>query len=318
MIEERDSCLSRAPTRIDLGGGWTDVPPYSEREGGFVCNIAISRYATVRLTPGADSTDPDPLVRAALARGGIANVTVTIDSDFPVGAGLGGSSAASAALLGAIASWKGEGVPVDRCAIAELGRQIEVEELGIPGGRQDHYAATHGGALALTFGATTSVKRIAMSEATRRDFVERSLLLYTGQSRISGDTITAVLGAYEAGDPRVVGSLRRMRELAQLMADALSSGNLDDVGALLREHWERQRALHPTIPTPLIDEIARRALAAGALGAKAMGASGGGCVLVFCREGERARVRGSIESLGEMLDFGLDFEGLTIQQECAS
>lgn len=318
MIEERDSCLSRAPTRIDLGGGWTDVPPYSEREGGFVCNIAISRYATVRLTPGADSKHPDPLVRAALARCGVANMTVTIDSDFPVGAGLGGSSAASAALLGAIASWKEEGVPVDRCAIAELGRQIEVEELGIPGGRQDHYAATHGGALALTFGATTSVKRIGVSGSTRRGFVERSLLLYTGESRISGDTITAVLGAYEAGDPRVVASLRRMRDLAQLMADALARGNLDDIGALLREHWEHQRALHPTIPTPRIDEIARRALAAGALGAKAMGASGGGCVLVFCREGEREPVRGSIESLGELLDFGLDFEGLTVERERAS
>jgi D-glycero-alpha-D-manno-heptose-7-phosphate kinase len=318
MIEERDSCLSRAPTRIDLGGGWTDVPPYSEREGGFVCNIAISRYATVRLASGADSNDPDPLVRAALARGGVANVTVTIHSDFPVGAGLGGSSAASAALLGAIASWKGEEAQIDRCVIAELGRRIEVEELGVPGGRQDHYAATHGGALALTFGAATSVKRIAMSEATRRDFVERSLLLYTGQSRISGDTITAVLGAYEAGDQRVVAALRRMRELAQLMADALARANLDDVGALLREHWEHQRALHPTIPTPRVDEIARRALAAGALGAKAMGASGGGCVLVFCREGERDRVREAIQSLGELVDFDLDFEGLVIEQERAS
>src|SRR6185436_13051718 len=107
----RADIVARAPTRIDLGGGWTDVPPYCDREGGFVCNVAISRYAIARLrearfpTPvgahsassaggGSESDRHDaPLVTAALKRSGVDDVRVTIENDFPVGAGLGGSSA---------------------------------------------------------------------------------------------------------------------------------------------------------------------------------------------------------------------------------
>src|SRR5205085_8885341 len=119
-----------------------------------VCNVAITRYATARLSPTRDARqlvgDADaPLVRAALTRSGGSGMRVTLENDFPTGAGLGGSSAASAALLAALAEWRGEGWT--RAGIAEEGRRIEIEGPGIPGGRQDHYAATHGGALGLTF-----------------------------------------------------------------------------------------------------------------------------------------------------------------------
>ncbi|MFI5246621.1 MAG: hypothetical protein ACHQQR_15410, partial [Gemmatimonadales bacterium] len=184
--------MVRAPTRIDLGGGWTDVPPYCDNEGGFVCNLAIDRYATATLSTSterdASSSVGEPLVCAVLKRSGFIDVHMSVESDFPVGAGLGGSSAASAALLGACAVWRGESW--DRREIAEEGRRIEVEELGIAGGRQDHYAATHGGALALRFTDTVDVRRIALDAATRAEFEHRALLLYTGQSRISGRNIT--------------------------------------------------------------------------------------------------------------------------------
>jgi D-glycero-alpha-D-manno-heptose-7-phosphate kinase len=316
--------IGRAPTRIDLGGGWTDVPPYCDREGGFVCNMAITRYAiarvcnsrvtsaAVRMSSEGDTTTA--LVRAALKRTGFrdSDVQVTIANDFPVASGLGGSSAASAALLGALAEWRGKRWA--RADLAEEGRRIEVEELGIAGGRQDHYAATHGGALALTFTKIVGVRRIPLSATTRAEFAARSVLIYTGQSRISGDTISAVLGAYEARDPRVLASLRRMRELAQEMATSLERGDVDDVGELLREHWVHQRALHPSIPTPRIDEIIARARKAGALGAKAMGASGGGCVLIMARAPDVDRVRESVAALGDFVDFAIDTEGLTVSQ----
>lgn len=328
--------VALAPTRIDLGGGWTDVPPYSEREGGFVCNIAIARYATVRLqharrasfvsagqesgTPGSPSPDRSrdssvtaadaPLIRAALKRSGATDVVVSLENDFPVAAGLGGSSAASAALLGALSEWRGERWgPVE---IAEEGRRIEVEELGVAGGRQDHYAATHGGALALTFTSTVAVRRIPLTTKTKNDFIGRATLLYTGQSRISGDTITAVLAAYEAGESRVLRSLRRMRELATEMAAALERSDLDALGEMLHEHWQYQRSLHPTIPTARIDEIMSRSRQAGALGAKAMGASGGGCVLVLARADNAQRVRDAVRSLGDILEFDIDENGLQI------
>lgn len=291
------------------------MPPYCDREGGFVCNVAITRYAVARLTatnraPSVTATDV-PLVRAALKHAGMSAVNVKLENDFPMGAGLGGSSAASAALLSALAECRGQ--KWDRAELAEEGRRIEVEELGIAGGRQDHYAATFGGALALTFATGVSVRRIPLSAPIREELPARSILIYTGQSRISGDTISAVLGSYEAGDPHVLGALDRMREIAKEMAGALERGDLDSVGALLNEHWEHQRSLHPSIPTPRIDSIVEHSLRAGALGAKAMGASGGGCVLIIARADNVDRIRDVVRPLGEILDFRVDEEGAMIE-----
>ena len=149
---------TRAPTRIDFGGGWTDVPPYSEREGGFVCNVAIARYATVLVAPAARSDDISlsadrardrPLVEAAVRRAGVGGVDVALYNDFPVGAGLGGSSAAGVALTDALTRCAGQSL--DPADVAERSRATEVEELGVAGGRQDHYASAFGGALALGF-----------------------------------------------------------------------------------------------------------------------------------------------------------------------
>ena len=300
--------VARAPARIDLGGGWTDVPPYSDREGGFVCNVAISRHSTATLHAGEGTEDPIAL--AAMKRLGVGGVRITMTNDFPTGAGLGGSSAASAAILGALA--RAAGRPVERAELAEEGRRIEVEELGVAGGRQDHYAATHGGALGLTFTNTVAVSRIPLTPKTRQELVKRSVLVYTGESRISGDTITAVLGAYEAGTPAVVGALRRMREIAIEMARSLGKGDIDAIGEALDEHWRHQRSLHSSIPTVRIDEIVATAKREGALGSKAMGASGGGCVLVMTRSDNADRVRRAVARLGKVLDFDVDETGLTI------
>jgi len=303
----------RAPTRVDFGGGWTDVPPYAEREGGVVCAAALARYATARLAASDDTSAPppdSPLVRAALARAGLADaVRVALRSDFPVGAGLGGSSAASAALLGALDVWRG--IRIDRVAIAERGRAIEVEDLGVAGGRQDHYCATHGGVLDLTFGATVGVRRLALPPALRAELEQRCTLVYTGESRVSGRTITGVLEGYRRGEKRVTFALARLRELAQQMITALERADVDSLAALVGEHWTHQRTLHPDIPTPRIDAIVDQAARAGALGAKATGASGGGCVLVIARAGREDAVARAVGALGAVVPFTLDEQGLT-------
>ncbi|MEA3246847.1 MAG: hypothetical protein U9Q74_11895 [Gemmatimonadota bacterium] len=306
---------ARAPTRIDLGGGWTDVPPYCDEQGGYVCNVAIDRYAvaTARASEtyrerGAAAA-PSPLVEAALRRTRTSGVAVDIESRFPVGAGLGGSSAASAAVFGALARWHGQ--PMDLRAIAEEGRRVEVEEMGIAGGRQDHYAATFGGALGLTFTDTVAVRRLTVAPQTASEFARRGVLVYTGESRISGDTIRAVLDAYRAGERRTREALAAMKMLARDMAVTLESGDLESLGALIGEHWLHQRSLHPAIPTPRIDEIVFRAQGAGAVGWKATGASGGGCVFVLAGPDNVDAVRESVASLGEILPFALDASGLT-------
>jgi D-glycero-alpha-D-manno-heptose-7-phosphate kinase len=200
---------------------------------------------------------------------------------------------------------------VDRSALAERSRQVEVEDLHVAGGRQDHYAAAYGGALALTFGRTTAVQRIEMPPALSASLARRCIVGYTGESRISGDTITAVLEAYRNRDPRVVNALERMKALARQMAESLAGANVDELGALVGEHWQHQRSLHPSIPTPLIDEILARANRAGAKGGKALGASGGGCVLAIAGEDSVDAVRAAIAPFASLQPVAIDDAGFT-------
>jgi D-glycero-alpha-D-manno-heptose-7-phosphate kinase len=211
-------------------------------------------------------------------------------------------------VFGALALWRG--VPLDRSAIAEDGRRVEVEDLGVAGGRQDHYAATWGGALGLAFGDAVTVRRLQVPPVALAEFERRSVLVYTGESRISGDTIRAVLDAYRARDRAVCTALARMKALARDMADALETADLDQLGALVAEHWQHQRSLHPAIPTARIDEIVARARHAGALGWKATGASGGGCVWVLAAADNADHVRAAIAPLGEAIPFRVDLGGL--------
>jgi D-glycero-alpha-D-manno-heptose-7-phosphate kinase len=308
----------RAPARIDFGGGWTDVPPYATEAGGFVCNVAITRYASVRVSPLPDGAGaPQVVVErpsdrglavAALDRLGVDGVEVELRSDFPTGAGLGGSSAAGVALVTALRTL--QGLAHDAAVVAEMSREIETADLGIAGGRQDHYAAACGGALGLRFGAGVTVERIPLSPATRAALATRCLVTYTGQSRISGGTISSVMDAWRSGDARVAFALRRSRELAEAMPAALASGDIDALAGLVGEQWAHQRALHPAIPTPRIDEIIARARDAGAIGGKALGASGGGCVLVIARADRVEEVRAAIAPLGQLLDFDIDQQGV--------
>lgn len=310
-----DPVVVRAPTRIDFGGGWTDVPPYSLEQGGTVCNIAIDRCAQVRLeaapagTLEAEPATDSRLAQAAMQRAGVSGIRAVVSSDFPSGAGLGGSSAIGVALAGALRLWRQMSLE-DRAAIAEESRDVEVHDAGIPGGRQDHYAAAFGGALELTFGRATTVRPLELDARAIRSVEERCLVFYTGQSRISGDTISAVLGAYTSGDARVAGLLSRMRDLAGAMALALADGDIDTLGGLVGEHWQHQRGLHPAIPTPRIDEVLATAARAGALGGKALGASGGGCVVVIAREGTSEAIRQSVGPLARPIPFAVDVHGV--------
>jgi D-glycero-alpha-D-manno-heptose-7-phosphate kinase len=310
--------VARAPTRLDFGGGWTDVPPYTEREGGAVCCVAITRYATATAAlderagrrAGVDAPSDDPLTAAALRRSGLRGAVASVSSDVPAGSGLGGSSACGVALAGALAALRGVSLAPNE--LAALSRATEVEELGVAGGYQDHYAAAYGGALLLGFSDCASVELLELPGASADDLVRRSVLLFTGESRLSSRTIDAVRDAYVAGEPRTVAALARIKVLAIEMAAALRAGDVDSLGRLVGEHWVHQRALHPTITTPRIDAVLERAQRAGALGLKALGASGGGCVLAIAEDGREEELAAAISPLGERLEFGIDSEGFQV------
>ena len=305
--------VSRAPARLDFGGGWTDVPPYGEETGGFVCNLAIARYATVTLRRGTPPPRAkDDLVTAALRRAGVSDVTVSLEADFPPGAGLGGSSAVGVALQAGISAWRND--DVEREELVRRSRGVEVEELGVAGGWQDHYAAAFGGALALEFTNRIAARSLPMTDAFAAALERRCIVAYTGESRISGDTITAVLNGYREREPVVVRALARMATLARDMADAIAAQSIDDLGALVGEHWNHQRSLHPSITTAGIERTLAAAHGAGAIGGKALGASGGGCVVVFAREGSADAVRSALERVAELLPFTVDRGGVRVKR----
>ena len=305
-----------APTRIDFGGGWTDVPPFPQERGGYVCNMAIEQRAYVTLEDRGDryvAPSADPLIAAHLRTAGNPAVKLSVVSDFPVGAGLGGSSAASVAMAAALSAFKGRAP--DPQSLAELSRLVEVEELGIAGGRQDHYAAAIGGALGLSFTDKVRVERIAIPETMRIQMEQRMALVYTGVSRLSADTINVVLREYRQRVPRVVTALERMAVLAKQMGDALRGGRLDTLAGLVDEHWRFQRSLHPTITTPRIEALEAAVRRQGGRGVKALGASGGGCVILFDCPDVNAVVASMGPPLAKVIPWRLAQQGVLVGRQ---
>jgi D-glycero-alpha-D-manno-heptose-7-phosphate kinase len=253
----------------------------------------------------------DALASAALKRAGMHDCVAVIHSDIPPGAGLGGSSAAGVALQAAIATWKHDTPDTDE--LVRRSRDVEVEELGVAGGWQDHYAAAFGGALGLTFTDVTSVDQLPLDDGLAADLSRRCVVAYTGESRISGATITAVLDAYRDRAPHVVHALARMAALARRMADAIRQRSIDDLGRLIGEHWEHQRALHPRITTESIDRVLGIAERHGALGGKALGASGGGCVVAIAPDGREDEIRHAVGEMFTLVPCDIDRRGVRVE-----
>ena len=292
-----DVFRAAAPVRLDFAGGWTDVPPFSAREGGVVVSAAIglSAHAEVRLGgsglrliaedlgSGADlpgDTPPAPSGPLALLQAGLRLLPVgpcalTTRSDAPPGSGLGSSGALDVAIVGALSAARGE--TRDARDVAELACRLEGLEAGIPGGRQDQFSAAYGGFLRLEFrDPSAGVEPLALDPSVAAELERRTLLVYTGASRFSGTTIERVMLAYERGDRAVTGALHGLREVAERMCDALRAGDLAAVGALLDANWAQQQILDPGMCTPLMAEVGHAMRAAGVLGGKAAGSGAGG------------------------------------------
>ena len=175
---------------------------------------------------GHSIAEPDPLVAAALRRAKLPGAVATVTTDYPAGAGLGGSSACGVALAGALAALRGEELSLD--ALASRSRETEVDELK----RRGRFP----GPLRRGIRRRTPARRSATASASESlmlpprcadDLARRGVLLYSGESRLSGNIIDAVRDAYERNDPKTCSALARMKVLAGEMAAALRAGDLD-------------------------------------------------------------------------------------------
>ena len=325
---------SRAPVRIDFAGGWTDVKPFSTEMGGAVVNAAINRYTYATLLPRDDahiqiiSADFDmfldvrsfrdleydgnlDLIKAAIRRMGIEmGMDLFVRCDAPPGSGTGSSASISVALIGLLNQLQDNKLSAHE--IANLAHLLEVEELHIAGGKQDQFAAAVGGINYMEFlDPAVNVSQLRLPEAVINELEKHLVICYTGKSRLSGDLISTVMGAYRSGVSRTIRALCRLKEIAQEMKSALLKGDLQSFGELLSENWQCQKALDSSITNEYIESLFNQVIGEDAVGGKALGAGGGGCLLFYCHSDREHVVRRKLERAGaQIIDFNFDTKGL--------
>lgn len=328
---------ARSPLRISFGGGGTDVSPYLEERGGVVLSATIDKFCYATLIPSdtpeihIESLDygtvltygPDePLrydgkldlvkavVRRACTHRMSAGFKLFLHTDAPPGSGLGSSSALVVAVLGLFKHWLNQ--PMTDYEVANLAFLIERMDLGIAGGKQDHYASTFGGFNFIEFMKdVTVVNPLRIDPDTVDELHYRLLLCYTGTTRLGANIIATQVRSYVSRDQACVTALDRLKAIAYELKNALLQGRLDDFGALLHEGWESKKRLAPQVTDASIDALYEAARKEGALGGKILGAGGGGYLLVYCPFDRKHLVAREIERLGgRVVPFTFESAGL--------
>mgnify|MGYP002721638544 FL=1 len=317
---------ARAPLRLGLAGGGTDVSPFSDQHGGYVMNVTIDKfaYATVGpsslrqaefhsldaarsdlLDPDAVGLDPGP---TQLMRGVYRHVTDRLldgrrpalsgraHSDAPPGSGLGSSSTMVVALVAAFSDYFG--LALGEYEIAQLAYDIERKDLALSGGKQDQYAAAFGGFNFMEFYADD---RVVVNPLRIKDWIwselEASLVLYfTGVSRASAKIIDEQSRNVREGNARSVDAMHRLKREAVQMKEALLRGDLALLAEVMQSGWESKKQSASSISNPMIDRIEAVAFANGARAAKVSGAGGGGFMMFVCDPDERLRLVRALSS----------------------
>ena len=300
---------SRAPVRIDFAGGWTDVDIFARGSGGAVLNATINHHVTGVLNSAETSGGTTPAEHGHPTGG----LRVTYYSELPAGSGLGTSSALNVVWLSLV--HPRVATDDDRARIAELAYQLEAM-LGIVGGKQDQYASAFGGFNFMTFQDEAKVERLKIDPEVIRRLEDRLVLCYTGKPRLSTSIHENVWGAFRRGVPRTVHALYQLRRCAIRMRPVLLRGDIEGFASLLSLNWKYQKALDPSVSNPEMDELFDVAAGAGAIGGKACGAGGGGCVLFCAAEGRREAVSSAAGSAGaQIIPFQFDMDGLQVKED---
>jgi len=327
---------AKAPLRLSFAGGGTDVRPFSDQEGGCVLNATITRHAWGALSSRRDgqiqieSADfgsllqfdsNTPIVydgKMDLAKAAIRNLggqysggfDLFLHTDAPPGSGLGSSSSLMVCLVGLLREFNN--LRLTDYDTAQLAYRIEREELGIRGGMQDQYASAFGGFNFIEFHKDrVIVNPLRVSEDTVNELEHNLLLCYTGKPHLSSGIIVDQVGRYENHEEDALTGLRRQKELAFEMKNALLERRLGDFGMLLGTAWYYKKKMSPKVSTPIIDEMYEEAQKQGAIGGKITGAGGGGYMLFYCQYEKKLRVAEALQKLGATpTEFGFESHGL--------
>ncbi|HBC72871.1 hypothetical protein A2379_02395 [Candidatus Amesbacteria bacterium RIFOXYB1_FULL_47_13] len=320
--------MVRAPFRIPLGGGGTDLPSYYTKFGGRLISVSINKYIyTTANRPVSDKlirlkySDSETvdsvnevnhdLAKEALKLTGVTkNVELAWVADLPHGTGMGSSGSFLVSTLKALYDLKGEVVSSRR--LAEDACKIEIEILKKPVGKQDQYMAAFGGLTRMEINKKGQVEVIKpdVSPHALRDLENSFVLFFTGISRASGKILSKQNRSTTKNDSQVINNLHFIKELGDEIFKALENGKIEQFGKLLDVHWQYKRKLSKAISSVKIDNWYEQAKDAGALGGKIIGAGGGG-FLLFCCPGDKSKLRKSMSKAGltEML-IHFDNEGV--------
>lgn len=251
------------------------------------------------------------LAKAAIRRSNISyGVEVITRSSAPAGSGLGTSASMGVALVGVLNTLNGKKVLAHE--LAEEASAIERHELNILGGKQDHYASALGGFNYMEFyGEEVRVFGMPLSHDILHELEKNLVLCYTGKSRLSGSIHQKVVDAFLSKDKETLSALKNLKQIAQEMKNTLLNGDLFEFAKLLTENWKNQKRLHSSVTNSQIDDLFSVMQKNGALGGKACGAGGGGCLIFYCAPDREHIVRKKLAGV-EIIDFNFTSEGISI------
>ncbi|MGH9393074.1 MAG: hypothetical protein ACRD1E_02815 [Terriglobales bacterium] len=335
---------AKAPLRLGFAGGGTDVPPFPEFEGGCVLSATINLYSYGTLRPLAEdgihlrSADLDlalefaqgaplaydgqlDLAKAAIrrlvgeeARGGF---DIFLHTEAPPGTGLGSSSSLMVTVIGLLKEW--QRLVLTDFEVAEMACRLERQELAIPGGMQDQYAAAFGGWNFIEFsGRQVLVNPLRLPQDVLNELEHNLVLCYTGETRQSESILADQTARYRRGDKASLQSLRRQKALALEMKNLLVSRKLEEFGKLMHEAWDFKKRMSPHISNPHIDELYAAARRSGAIGGKLNGAGGGGYMMFYCDFERRLEVEAALQARGcAVRSFSFEPRGLQVWRAAA-
>ena len=307
--------ISRTPLRMSFAGGGSDLPAYYRQKTGSVVSTAIDKYIYITVNKKFDdlvrvsysktelvgSTDEveHNIIREALKMVGIKKgIEVVYMGDIPLGTagiGLGSSSSLAVGVLHALYAYQGRHISADQ--LAREACEIEIGLLKNPIGKQDQYITAYGGFQYIRFNSDESVfvDPVIFTSATKKILNDNLLLFYTGTPRVS----SAILKEQDENTGKNMARLDDIVALSHKLLKKLHANDLHGFGEILHEGWLLKRALAGGISNLGIDGYYQKALEAGAVGGKLLGAGGGGFLLFYCEKEHQANVRKALSGLKE-------------------